>query len=122
MNYRKYYEDKCNIKIPKDFEIHHIDGNRNNNNIKNLVMLPKELHQEYHYIVEKLKNQFCIEYNITSILDNGNGINEVSHYYYQKFYEIISKCNKYADYRDYLLGYIPNIHRIIDKDIWSTLN
>ena len=32
----------------KKFEVHHIDGNRNNNDVLNLILLPKELHQRLH--------------------------------------------------------------------------
>jgi hypothetical protein len=34
--YRKIYEEHHNIKIPKRMHIHHLDGNRQNNNPKNL--------------------------------------------------------------------------------------
>ena len=42
--YRKQYEELCNIKIPKGYEIHHINLNHEDNRIENLVMLPKKLH------------------------------------------------------------------------------
>ncbi len=48
VSYTKTYEKHHNIKIPKGFEIHHIDANRNNNNIDNLIMLPKEFHRALH--------------------------------------------------------------------------
>tara|TARA_R100001440_G_C2447793_1_gene107548 strand:- start:93 stop:509 length:417 start_codon:yes stop_codon:yes gene_type:complete len=48
LSYTKLYENHHNIKIPKGFEIHHIDANRNNNNIDNLIMLPKEFHRALH--------------------------------------------------------------------------
>lgn len=48
MNYRKLYEKHYNLKIPKNWEIHHIDANRNNNDINNLIMLPKKLHKALH--------------------------------------------------------------------------
>lgn len=48
LSYTKTYEKHHNIKIPKGFEIHHIDANRNNNNIDNLIMLPKEFHRALH--------------------------------------------------------------------------
>jgi len=47
-NYRKFYEQKTGKKIPKDFDIHHIDFNRENNDIMNLVAIPKKLHHNYH--------------------------------------------------------------------------
>lgn len=58
-NYRKIYEKYFDIKIPKDYEIHHIDFNHENNDIDNLIMLPRELHQSYHkaiYELNGLKN------------------------------------------------------------------
>lgn len=34
--------------IPKDFEIHHIDGDKNNNQYYNLIMLHKKDHRRVH--------------------------------------------------------------------------
>lgn len=48
MNYRNLYEKHYNLKIPKNWEIHHIDSNRNNNDINNLIMMPKKLHRALH--------------------------------------------------------------------------
>lgn len=47
-NYRKYYQEYYSINLDKDFEIHHIDYDRENNNISNLVALPKKLHHKLH--------------------------------------------------------------------------
>lgn len=52
-NYRKIYEDHFG-PIPKDnngrsYEIHHIDGNRNNNSPDNLIALSIEDHYNVHY-------------------------------------------------------------------------
>jgi hypothetical protein len=52
MNYRKIWES-INGKIPTDkkgrkYEIHHIDGNRNNNSIENLICLSIEDHYNLH--------------------------------------------------------------------------
>jgi CRISPR/Cas system CSM-associated protein Csm2 small subunit len=46
--YRKIYESALHIEIEKDFAIHHIDFNRENNDITNLVALPRGLHNKYH--------------------------------------------------------------------------
>ena len=48
VNYRKLYEKHYKIKTPKDWDIHHIDGNRENNKIKNLIAIPKEFHRALH--------------------------------------------------------------------------
>lgn len=52
MNYRKIWENNYG-EIPKDendrtFEIHHIDGNRNNNSIENLKCVSLEEHYKIH--------------------------------------------------------------------------
>lgn len=47
-DYRKYYAEYYGIEIPDGFDIHHIDGDRENNNIDNLIMLPSKLHHKYH--------------------------------------------------------------------------
>lgn len=52
MSYRKIWE-KINGKIPIDekgrsYEIHHIDGNRKNNKIENLICVTIEEHYEIH--------------------------------------------------------------------------
>lgn len=54
-NYRKIYEDYFGIEIPESFDIHHIDCNHSNNEIDNLIMLPKELHQRYHNALQQLE-------------------------------------------------------------------
>ena len=50
--YVKIWENFHGKKIPKNMEIHHIDGNRNNNDPKNLLCVTIEehlkIHQEQH--------------------------------------------------------------------------
>ena len=115
-NYRKIYEKSCGIKIPKDYEIHHIDMNRENNDISNLVMLPKDLHQEYHKRLNQASDPTQLLFKVVGILEPGNMINNyIITYQHEKereFVEIWYICQQYVDYRDYLLGKIPNIHNI----------
>lgn len=54
INYRKLWEQYNNCKIPKDntgrtYDIHHIDGNRNNNTKENLYACSIEEHYAIHY-------------------------------------------------------------------------
>ena len=46
--YRIIYEETYGVKLPKDFDVHHIDGNRSNNDPDNLIAIPRKLHQELH--------------------------------------------------------------------------
>jgi hypothetical protein len=53
VNYRKIWEN-ANGAIPKDelgrsYEIHHIDGNRENNDLNNLMCVSIEQHYQIHY-------------------------------------------------------------------------
>jgi len=53
INYRKIWENYYG-KIPRDkdgrpYEIHHKDGNRNNNDIDNLICIPIKEHYDLHY-------------------------------------------------------------------------
>lgn len=50
INYRKIYCSHYGIADPgPDFDIHHIDCNRENNNVENLILLPQRLHHQYHF-------------------------------------------------------------------------
>lgn len=66
MDYRKIYETVLMEKIPKNFEIHHIDLNHKNNDIRNLIAIPKSLHQNFHRCIneierERIKSDFKFE-------------------------------------------------------------
>jgi len=47
--HRRIYEDYHNVRLSSDVEIHHIDGNHNNNNISNLIQVSIEEHYQIHY-------------------------------------------------------------------------
>lgn len=47
MKYRRLYE-VIHGDIPDDWEVHHIDWNRKNNNIENLIAVPKAVHVAIH--------------------------------------------------------------------------
>lgn len=53
-DYRKFYKDYYGIKFTAEYDIHHIDFNRDNNNIDNLILLPKKLHAKYHMCINSL--------------------------------------------------------------------
>jgi hypothetical protein len=50
MDYRKKYKDYFKIQFGKEYDIHHIDFNHKNNDIENLLLLPKDLHQRLHKV------------------------------------------------------------------------
>lgn len=44
LKYKRYY----GIDFDENFVVHHIDENRNNNDISNLLLLPTDVHSKYH--------------------------------------------------------------------------
>ena len=55
MDYRRKYKTYFKIQFGKEYDIHHIDFNHENNDIDNLLLLPKDLHQRLH----KVKINYC---------------------------------------------------------------
>lgn len=53
-NYRRYYSEYYGVQFDDSYAIHHIDFDRTNNNIDNLILLPKALHSKYHWYVSAL--------------------------------------------------------------------
>lgn len=53
--YRKMRKDKCEL-CGSDINlcVHHIDGNRNNNDTNNLLTVCKKCHQQHHVIRDEL--------------------------------------------------------------------
>lgn len=56
-NYRELYKRYYGIDFGGEYDIHHIDFNRKNNTIENLILLPKELHHRYHFCINALRGQ-----------------------------------------------------------------
>ena len=48
MNYRSYFERMKGVKLPADWDVHHIDFNRENNDIENLYAMPRVMHRFIH--------------------------------------------------------------------------
>lgn len=53
-NYRQYYKDYFGIEFGSEMAVHHIDFDRSNNDIGNLLLIPKELHAKYHMRISQL--------------------------------------------------------------------
>lgn len=114
MHYRKKIEKEYGIKLSKKYHVHHIDLDRDNNEIYNLIILPSDLHIKYHTClseINKYKKGTDIKFNaeIHGNLVNSNCIiiNAV-----QNLIDVLEECSKWYDYKMYLEGRIPNIHHI----------
>lgn len=113
-DYRKLYKKHYGIGFGKNFDIHHIDLNHENNDINNLMILPKKLHHEYHLLLNAVnyqENIFQKTFNakIHSNIVNGDNYNLMMA---KQLISVLEECNKWYDYKLYLDGVIPNIHKI----------
>lgn len=59
-NYRTFFKNYYHLSLDKNIHVHHIDHNRENNSIENLVAIPSELHQKYHAFMNEA--EWVIEY------------------------------------------------------------
>lgn len=119
MDYRKYYEQYYGIKIPAQYDIHHMDLNRDNNSIDNLLLLPKDVHHRYHFCLNATRGD--IKEKRINVEIRGNIANENNYdmEMVENLIYAIRECNKWYDYKMYLDGIIGNIHNIILEDTYS---
>ena len=72
--HRLFWENYYKKSIPKGYDIHHINGNKLNNNINNLQCVKHEIHTKYHTKnhwknKEYLKKQYEIHHDIDYVLN-----------------------------------------------------
>jgi poly-beta-hydroxyalkanoate depolymerase len=107
-DYRKFYCQQVGKQYDSSkFDIHHINLNRKDNRIENLVALPKKLHRQYHFY-KRVKDDIS-QHNVDYI----GGIEDeiyLGHFRnktleaYQTFYSVIHECTKWVEERNELLA------------------
>ena len=115
IDYRKKFKNHYNIDFSNYYEIHHIDMNHENNDIDNLMILPKELHEEYHKLV--LTTAFLGNGGSTRTIPVRIHGNQANSYSYgldsmRRLLDVLYECSIWYDFKQYLDGKIPNIHGI----------
>ena len=112
MNYVEFYKESTGLFFNSNvYDVHHINEDRKDNSIKNLVMIPKYIHSQYHILKNNLPS-FGINTKVVSLIDMGNGHNSLYINSIVSFDECLKICNMWCDYKEFLLGRLPNIHRI----------
>lgn len=86
MNYIKIYEKHTRHAVPVGYEIHHIDHDRENNEIQNLVLLPDTLHRAYHNSKIKLE-----QWELNFLLKMRNDFVTIGNTELKNFLEILDK-------------------------------
>lgn len=114
-NYRKKYEDITGVKIPQNHEIHHIDFNRENNEILNLVCLPKELHNKYHstrneILKTKIFDTVTMEDFCRPVSFFGG---TYSYWIYSQLGNLYKSLEKLSEYENEILGFIQDRNLIL---------
>ena len=105
MHYRKLYEKKLWVKLWDGFDVHHIDMNRNNNHINNLLALPKVLHNEYHNLYPNFEVLFIIlpiwPMWLNALSWQVGQLNE--------FHKVYAECLKRVHYKMHFTHWLPNM-------------
>lgn len=116
MDYRKFYMEQLFLKeLSNDFEIHHIDFNHDNNELVNLLALPKKLHNDLHKTFSKLQQNFVFKGELKSNISNG--FKSLNYYSVSvsKYTDIYYECSRWFDLKLYFLDEIP--YTLINKEV-----
>lgn len=85
-DYRKAYRRHYGIEFGPEYHVHHIDGDRKNNDIDNLILLPRTLHKKLHHVQSDVT--MAAQYSLSVFNASSCGIN---HFFFAK--EIIENCD-----------------------------
>jgi hypothetical protein len=106
--YRAKWERYYNRKIEKGWQIHHIDHNHENNEINNLLHIPKKLHLRYHmhynYLVPELRwlQGFTGENIILRMINEAFSLRKISESV-EKNYDLYSDMFSAIQLQDFML-------------------
>lgn len=79
------------IEIPKGVDIHHIDGNKKNNSLVNLIPLWHEEHVSFHF-TKDMSTRICFICNSNNSLIRNNGYTQWYYYKGDKTKFICNRC------------------------------
>lgn len=99
-NYREIYERETGEPVPNGFHVHHIDGDRRNNHILNLVAIPHNLHNAYHFAGGQNVGK---RFNFLIQDSNEVRLSMFSRNALLRIFKIIDECAQYVDRRDEIL-------------------
>lgn len=112
MNYRVIFEKHYKLFVPNKYDIHHIDLDHTNDDISNLMILPKELHLKYHTCMNAIVGDGTVKKFDAKICGNMANANGYTLELIKRLIDTLEECNKWYDYKLYLDDKISNIHGI----------
>lgn len=115
IDYRTKFKTYYGIDFSDEYDIHHIDLNHDNNEMDNLMLLPKTLHAKYHECLNA--TSFLGKDNFKRTINcriSGNEANNSSfaRSWMLDMIQTLDECADWYDFKRYLDGEIPNIHNI----------
>lgn len=90
-------------KVPYGYQIHHIDHNRKNNNICNLVAIPKKLHNNYHSCNNKFQKSLYDINNFFGFMHKGHKEKTFNHI--DNFMNVKNELLSYMNIRDFKINF-----------------
>ena len=99
-NYRKYYVDSLAVSLSASYEVHHIDRDRGNNSLMNLVAIPKEFHTKVHKVLNRYDWAL-------------NWLDEMGYFYSKEEIEILVAVKNYINLKTELWPYIEKRNQLI---------
>ena len=112
-DYIKLYKCYYGIEFGDEYEVHHLDGDRSNNNIYNLLLLPAPLHSRYHLLKNSVEGRTLF----TGITGDVSSPNSYLWKMMQNFMDCLDECNRWATFKLILEGYPLNMPAIDTKGI-----
>lgn len=103
-NYRKYYKEYYGIDFGSEYSIHHIDFNRDNNCICNLILLPNRLHRKYHFVLNALgaENGIIKNFNLQMNGQMNAPITDYQRGMLMNFLNIAEELKEWQEYKSIL--------------------
>lgn len=92
LKYKRYY----GIDFGREYVVHHIDENRENNNINNLLLLPLNLHSKYH-TYKDMFNSIAKEGLCLDLTYSGSNLLAMQLSYLDDFVEIWREVQKWIE-------------------------
>lgn len=119
-NYRQFYKEYYRVEFSDKFDIHHIDMNRDNNMIQNLILLPRIVHSNYHTLenlvtISTLGNEqilFSIASKLNNAKTNFKAIYDICNEIYY-WYGIKKEIDIYING----CGYLPELSHAYQAEI-----
>lgn len=95
-DYRKLYKEHYGIDFGSEYVIHHIDENRNNNDISNLILIPSTLHSQFHGVMQELRHAgsgASIDLKVLQADEESHQSVQWFGYFYNRLYPIMSELS-----------------------------